>query len=95
MSTIDSFGKVFYPDCNKDTIHGAKLFSINKEVFIEFDYPTYKLPRKPDIILGEFTGLGPVTCMDNELFGFQSGQGGNLCKYKVTYLPDYIFLQKS
>lgn len=86
MSTFDAFGKVFYPDPEKDVIQGAKLYSNEKGTFIEFDFPRLQIPNKPQIILGEFTGYGPITCLDNEIYGFESGQGGNRCKYKVSYL---------
>lgn len=86
MSKLDSFGKVFYPNQEKDIIYGARLFSDNNETILEFDTPTFNVPRRPDIILGEFTGIGPVTCMDNEIHGVQSGEGGTRCKYKVSYL---------
>lgn len=86
MSNFDAFGKIFYPDPDKDVIQGANLYSNDMGIFIEFDIPRIQIPNKPQIILGEFTGHGPITCLENEIFGFESGQGGNRCKYKVGYL---------
>ncbi len=86
MDSFNAFGRVFYPDPDKDVILGANLYSNDGGIFIEFDHPRFQIPNKPSIILGEFTGYGPITCFENEIYAFESGQGGNRCRYKVSYL---------
>jgi hypothetical protein len=85
MKPIDTFGKVFLPD--KDTvIHGAKLYSNEQGIFIEYDSPFPDSHRNTELILGSFNSLGLATCLNNIYYGSQIGGGGNLCKYKVTDL---------
>jgi hypothetical protein len=85
MKPIDTFGKVFFPD-NNIVIQGAKLHSIEKGIFLEFDSPLPNSHRNIEIILGSFNGIGLATCLNNIYYGSQIGGGGNLCKYKVTDL---------
>jgi hypothetical protein len=85
MKTIDAMGKVFFP--NDDiAIQGAKLFTIEKGVYLEFDFPRSDSHRDFDIILGVFNGLGLVTCLNNVYYGSHVGGGGNICRYKVINL---------
>jgi hypothetical protein len=85
MKSIDTFGKAFLPD-KEALIQGAKLFSNDQGIFIEFDSPFPDSHRNTDIILGAFNSIGLVTCINNIYYGSQVGGGGNLCKYRVTDL---------
>jgi len=85
MKPIDTFGKVFLPD--KDiVIQGARLYSNEQGIFIEFDSPFSDSHRNTELILGSFNRLGLATCINNIYHGSQIGGGGNLCKYKITDL---------
>jgi hypothetical protein len=85
MKAIDTFGKAFLPD-KEALLQGAKLFSNDQGIFIEFDSPFPDSHRNTDIILGSFNSVGLVTCINNVYYGSQVGGGGNLCKYRVTDL---------
>lgn len=86
MKYLDTFGRVLFPNYKTDFIPGAKLYSNEKGTYLEFDFSRPNPLDKPEIILGEFNGLGPVTCVNNEFYGSDMGAGGTRCRYRVDIL---------
>ncbi len=86
MDYIESFGRIFYPNPEKDVIPGAKLYSNEKGIYVEFDFPFQKQPDRIDFLLGEFNEIGLISGVNSTLVGRNFGTGASRCTYKITNL---------
>lgn len=86
MNTLDTTGRVYFPTPESKPIQGARLYTKENGLFIEFCYSEYPPIEKCEIILGEFNSLGQITCLFNRYSGGTIGYPDSICRYKISYL---------
>ena len=86
MNTLDTTGRVYFPNPDSDPIQGARLYTKENGLYVEFCYSQYPPIEKSEIILGEFNSLGQITCLFNRYSGGTIGSPDSICRYKISYL---------
>lgn len=79
-----SLGYIIIPENQQDIIYSVRLEISDNLILVEI--PDREMLDKYDILLGVFNGIGNVTFVDCNSYGFSSGGGARLIKLSVKYL---------